>query len=638
MINALRRFYNSFGDRGVMMVIFTVSVIVHSLLTMHMELPAVNPDEIGVASVAAFYSGRDWSALMGQVYYYYGYVQAIFYAPLFLFFSNSYALYKACLIMNGVLMSFIPVIAYHVSTKLGVSRVWQKITVAFCCGAYITYIAHSKFMWNEAICSLLPWVLMWVMFMSMDCQNDALRVLWSAAAGVLCAVCYGAHSRLLAVVIAFVMTVLIARIFMNRRIFTLPVFFPALALGFVGEHFCKKTIQQLVWNGKASGNTMEAEANRVLGLFDEGGFGRFVSTLFGHIYTFMTSTAGIGALACVVFFILIFVRIREWSKNRAGEMVDGVKVYEPTSKHTYSGHITILGIYAFLAVGGSMLLSVLFKFNSGQISAIKDLTMFGRYTDNVAPLAVMLVLVFMFRYRLSVANIGWAAIVYAYTCYGFFTVSWQMLEKARGYRESPMLGLMPWRIGEDYAKPFTVESFIIMTSVVFTVLAAFAVFTLCTRKHGKELISGLCCCLFLYTTVFAGAVYLPARAEENLAKTEPARLVSELLYNESASPVIVAYNIGTRNAGLIQFLNLNTRVAIIRKAKNLPDNCIIIADEEEQLPLEPFSYDYIGTEGGLSVYAKGETARDYMRYKRSADITALAEEGATIQAPALSDH
>ena len=479
MINALRRFYNSFGDRGVMMVIFTVSVIVHSLLTMHMELPAVNPDEIGVASVAAFYSGRDWSALMGQVYYYYGYVQAIFYAPLFLFFSNSYALYKACLIMNGVLMSFIPVIAYHVSTKLGVSKVWQKITVAFCCGAYITYIAHSKFMWNEAICSLLPWVLMWVMFMSMDCQKDALRVLWSAAAGVLCAVCYGAHSRLLAVVIAFVMTVLIARIFMNRRIFTLPVFFPALALGFVGEHFCKKTIQQLVWNGKASGNTMEAEANRVLGLFDEGGFGRFVSTLFGHIYTFMTSTAGIGALACVVFFMLIFVRIREWSKNRAGEMVDGVKVYEPTSKHTYSGHITILGIYAFLAVGGSMLLSVLFKFNSGQISAIKDLTMFGRYTDNVAPLAVMLVLVFMFRYRLSVANIGWAAIVYAYTCYGFFTVSWQMLEKARGYRESPMLGLMPWRIGEDYAKPFTVESFIIMTSVVFTVLAAvlyFAVF------------------------------------------------------------------------------------------------------------------------------------------------------------------
>ena len=637
MINALRRFYNSFGDRGVMMVVFTVSVIVHSLITMHMELPDANPAEIGVAGVSAFYSGRDWSALMGH-YSYYGYVQAVFYAPLFLLFSNSYVLYKACLILNGVLMSFIPVIAYHVSTKLGVAKVWQRLVAAFCCGAYITYIAHSKFMWNEAVCSLLPWVLLWVMFMSMDCQKDVLRVLWSAAAGVLCAVCYGAQSRLLAVVAALVLTVLIARIFMKRRIFTLPVFFATLVLGFVGEYFCRKNIQQLVWNGKVNVNTFEADAEHVLGLFEHGGFGRFVSTLFGHAYTFMTSTAGVGAIACVVFFMLVFVRIREWNSNRAGEMVDGVKVYEPSSKHLYSGHVTILGIYSFLAVGGSMLLSVLLKFDSAQLGTIKDIVMFGRYTDNVAPLAVFLVLVFMFRYKLSIANIGWSAVVYAYVCFGFFTVSWHTLVKAHGYRVSSTLGLLPWRIGEDHTKAFTADSFIIMTSVAFTVLAAFAVFILCTRKRSRELISGLCCCLFLYTTVFAGTVYLPARAEENLVSTEPARLVSGLLYNETASPVIVAYNIGTHSAGLIQFLNLNTRVAIIRKARNLPENCIIIASEEEQLPLDPGSYDYIGTEGGLSVYAKGETARDYMRYKRSADLTALAEEGETVTAPEFSYH
>ena len=44
MINALRRFYNSFGDRGVMMVIFTGRVILQSLLPMHIEVPAVKPD------------------------------------------------------------------------------------------------------------------------------------------------------------------------------------------------------------------------------------------------------------------------------------------------------------------------------------------------------------------------------------------------------------------------------------------------------------------------------------------------------------------------------------------------------------------------------------------------------------------
>ena len=167
MIQALKRFYSSFGDRGVMFVMFAVSVVTHSLLAMSLERPAVSPDEIGVASVAAFYSGRDWSALMGQGGYYYGYVQAIFYAPLFLLFNNSYALYKACLVMNGVLISFIPLIAYNISSRLGINSVWKKLVIAFCCGNYITYIAHSKFIWNEAICSLLPWVLLWVMFKSM---------------------------------------------------------------------------------------------------------------------------------------------------------------------------------------------------------------------------------------------------------------------------------------------------------------------------------------------------------------------------------------------------------------------------------------------------------------------------------------
>ena len=637
MIQALKRFYSSFGDRGVMFVMFAVSVVTHSLLAMCMELPAVNPDEIGVASVAAFYSGRDWSALMGQVGYYYGYVQAIFYAPLFLLFNNSYALYKACLVMNGVLISFIPLIAYNIASRLGINSVWKKLVIAFCCGNYISYIAHSKFIWNEAICSLLPWVLLWVMFMAMGSKNAAARIAWSAAAGLLCAVCYGAHSRLLAVVVAFVLTLVIVRISMNRRILVLPVFFPALIAGFVSEHFARKAIQQAVWNGKASGNTLEAELDRVFGLFEEGGLGRFVSTLFGHLYTFATSTAGLGAVAFVVFFLLIFVRIREWRQNLGGTLVDGVKVYEPATKHTYSARLTVLGIYAFLAVGGSMLLSVLFKFNSGQIDEIKDLTMFGRYTDNVAPLAVLLVLVFMFRYKLNIKHIGWAAAVYAYICFGFFTVSWQMVGGAKGYRESPILGLMPWRIGEDYTKTFTSDSFIIMTSVTFTVLALMAVFTACTRKNRTALISGLTCCLFAYTTVFAGTVYLPDRAEENLAKTEPAKQVSTLLYNEEASPTIVAFGIGSRSSGLIQFLNLNTKVAIIRKEKNIPENCIIIADEEKQLALDPDSYDYIGTEGGLSVYAYGETARDYMKYKRSADVTELEADGATKHSEGLSN-
>ncbi len=622
MIQALKRFYTNFGDRGVMFVMFAFGVVMHSLLAMCMELPAVNPDELGVASISAFYSGKDWSLLMEKVGYYYGYVQALFYAPLFLLFRNPYALYKACIVMNGVLISFVPLIAYHVAGRVGVKKVWQRLTAAICSGCYITYIAHTKFMWNETICSLLPWVLLWIIFQAVDCRKSGSRCLWSAAAGLLCAVCYAAHSRLLAVVIAFVMTLLIVRIFMKRTILVLPVFFPVMIFSFVGEHFAKKLIQQLVWLGNASGNTMESEADRVLGLFEEGGFGRFSSALFGHLYTFMTSTVGLGALAVSLFFLMAVTYFLEWHGGRKREVVDGVEIFT-AAEHKYSPRMLTLGIYACLTVGGSMALSVLFKFNSGQIDDIKDLTMFGRYTDNVAPLAIFFVLMFLFRYGITVKQTAWAAGVYAYVCVSFFTASYHRIESAKGYRESPVLGLMPWRIGEDYTKAFTAESFIIMTSVTFSVLAFFAVFTACSKKSGKGFISGMLCCLCVYTTLFAGLVYLPDRAEENLAKTEPAREVSTLLYDEAASPLIVCYKMKSRNAGLIQFLNPRTRVTIIRKEKNIPENCIIIADEETPLPLDEEDYDYIGTEGGLSVYAHGETARDYMKYKQSADIAAI---------------
>lgn len=634
MIQALKRFYTNFGDRGVMFIMFAANVVMHSLLAMCMELPAVNPDEIGVASVAAFYSGKDWSALMGQVSYYYGYVQALFYAPLFLIFKNPYALYKACLVMNGVLISFVPLIAYHIAGRVGVKKVWQKLFAAICSGCYITYIAHSKFMWNETICSLLPWVLLWVIFQAVDCKKASSRCIWSAAAGLICAVCYAAHSRLLAVVIAFVMTLLIVRIFMKRVILVLPVFFPVMIGGFVGEHFCKKLIQQLVWNGNASGNTMESEFDRVLGLFEKGGPDRFFSALFGHLYTFVTSTAGVGALAIALFFLMAIVYIGEWRTGRKKEIIDNVEVFTP-AEHKFSARMMALGIYAFLTVGGSMALSVLFKFNSGQIGDIKDLSMFGRYTDNVAPLAIFLVLAFLFRYGITVKQTAWAAVVYAYVCISFFITTYPQVAAAKGYRESPVLGLMPWRIGEDYTTPFTTESFIIMTAVGFSVLALIAVFTACARKGAKALISGSMVCLCVYTTLFAGMVYLPERAEENVKRTDPARQVSTLLYDDSASPLIVCYKQKSRNAGLIQFLNPETKVTIIRREKNIPENCIIVADEEEILPMALDEYDYIGTEGGLSVYAYGETARDYMKYKRSADISEASATDEGLPAPGI---
>ena len=130
MKRRLEQFYASFGDKGVMFILYALSVVVNSLMTMCMELPAVFPEEISAAGIAAFFSGKNWSGLLGQTGVRGGYIHSLLYTPLFLVFDNPYALYKAMLVINAIIVSFIPLISYHLASKLGVERVRQKLLAA----------------------------------------------------------------------------------------------------------------------------------------------------------------------------------------------------------------------------------------------------------------------------------------------------------------------------------------------------------------------------------------------------------------------------------------------------------------------------------------------------------------------------
>lgn len=616
MTEKFKRFYTTFGDRGVMFILFAFSVVVHALLSINMQLPAVNPDELGVASVAMFYAGRDWSQLMSVVGYYYGYIQALFYVPLILVFGSPYALYKAMLVMNGVLISFIPMIAYHLASKLGILKVWQKTVIALCCGFYIAYVAHSKFIWNEAISSLLPWALIWCIFMAWDRKNRYSKFTFSMLAGFSCAVCYAAHPRLIAVVLALVVTICVAHFLFREKILNLAAFFITMAVSFVTEYFCRKMLILQVWDGLAVGNSMDEGLERIVGVAEADGVRKLSATFFGQLYTFCTSTAGLGLIAFVCLCLLCARRFIEWRRNRKELRDDGTRIYEPI-KHKYSLRVTVYGIYAFLTIGGSLLLSVLYKFNSDQFGEIKDLVIFGRYTDNVAPLAVFLALIFLFRYGYSVYMIAASAVMYAFVCLGLALFSAPLLEQG-AYRESPILGLLPWRIGEACTSDFTPMSYVIMSSMVFTIFAAMAVFLCCTRTKKKIFISGVSCAIFTYTTLYAAIVYLPMRVEDNAPKIAPAQAICEYLYNDKQSPEIISYNTGSRTAGLIQFLNPKVKVSYLRSRDSLPATGIIIINNGEQIPLSPDDYDVMGVTEGHTVLAYGDAARDYVKFKNTA--------------------
>lgn len=598
MKKRLTNFYSVYGDRGVMFLLYSISVVANSLITMSMELPSIYPDEIRTACIAAYYSGRDWSGIMPQGEPV-GYIQAVFYTPLFwLFGSSPYALYKSMVVMNGVLVSFIPPVAYHMAAKLNVEEVWQKIVIAVSCGAYVTYIANSKFIWNEAICCLMPWVMVWCIYMAWDRKNKYSRFTMSVLSGFLCAVCYAADERLTAVIAAFAATVLIFRIFFKERIFNLPVMVIAAAASFMTEHFCRLMIEDATQSAAQAVSSVQAES------------GGFIATLFGHLYTFFTATLGVGALAAALLIIILIGITNDFLKNlsarkntEAGE--DGTRRYSAPER-TFNTRILLFGVYTFFTVGISLVMSVV---------SDSDRIISGRFADSVAPLSVFFVLVFIMHYGIKLRHIFTAAGIYGFTCLIFALNGYDSASEE--YLRSTVLGVLPWRISEDISAPFTGMSFVIMSSCVFTAFSLMIVLISSTRHHRVGAISFVICGAFLYSSLFAANVYLPDITEENADKIHPAQSISALIYDDPQSPDVVAYYIPQRTAALVQFLNPSARVCNITEKRDIPENCILITEVTRSMPFEKGTYDVVGIAEGYAVYAYGNAARDFVRFKGS---------------------
>lgn len=607
MRHRLEQFYAAFGDRGVMFILFAFSVVVNSLLTVSISLPSVFPDEISVAGIAAYYSGNGWPGLMEQIGGDCGYIQALLYAPLFLVLKNSYALYKAMLVVNGILVSFIPIIAYHLAAKFGVMRVRFKLLIALCCGMYFSYLTSSKFIWNEAVTSLFGWLLVLCMFSAWDRKNRYTRFTMSLLAGFLCAVSYAADKKMLAVVLALVLTVLLSRLVFKEKIVNLPIFFISLIISFGTEFLARAMLIQKTWNGADSAFVSETTVipERL------GPTGNFFGVFFSHIYAFMTSTFGMGAVAGALFAVLILTWVTEMITHRSAPSENDTKVYEPI-KHKYSLRVTIFALFQFLAIGCASVISALFSFNTGM--SADGSTVFGRYTDNIAPFAMFLVLVFVFLYGIDLKKLFFSAAIYAYACLCFGLVGYPLVSRAGSKLTAASTGLVPLDLGSATAAELTGMSYVIMSSVAFTVLALLIVFASCSRKHRTGLVSLSILFMIAYTSAYSGLIYLPAVGAANSEKTEPYAEVSRLLYNTSQSPPIITFETDPSLAATLQFLAPDTRVTMLSKGGRVPDSCLLIAENGVEAPFEGGSYDMVGRTSAYTVYAYGESARDFMRY------------------------
>ncbi len=592
MKRRLEQFYAAFGDRGVMFILYAFSVVVNALMTMCMELPAVFPEEISAAGIAAFYSGKNWADTLGQIGVRGGYIQSLLYTPLFLVFDNPYVLYKAMLVVNALIVSFIPLISYHLATKLGVERVRQKLLAALSCGMYVSVLTGSKFITGDAISSLMVWILIMCVFAAWDKKNRYTRFTMSILTGFLCAVAFAANAGLIAVVLAIILTVIIARVFFKERLMNIPAFAFSLALSFVAEHFARILVMS------SAANSVEES------IYVQANFSGALERIFGEIYTFMTNSFGMGALAAALFAAIIFAWIREGIKNKETVLENGTKVYEP-AMHKYNIRLTIFALYQFLMVFSLTTVLPIISF-----TGLNTSVGIGERTQVVAPIALFFVLIFVFRYAIDIRKLLLGTGIYAYACLCFWLTNSTTFSAVQG----KLPELTPFRFGEDVLSEPAGMSFVIMSSCVFSVFVLLIVFTSCARKYITRFVSITMLGVLIYNTAYAAFSYLPRTAEHFAEEREPYKKVGELLYNDSQSPPIIVYETDKELGAALQFLKLDASVKIIKKGDKVPESCLLVVKSGVKAPFEGGSYDIVGKTDVYTVYAYGESARDFIRY------------------------
>ena len=103
-------------EKAAMPLIYLAAFLLHFLMTQSATLFNLTPDEFCVTAVAALANGYDWSEIV-SLGGYYGYFQALFYIPVFRVTDEPYLRYRLMLVINGALMSPVPVIVYYISVK-----------------------------------------------------------------------------------------------------------------------------------------------------------------------------------------------------------------------------------------------------------------------------------------------------------------------------------------------------------------------------------------------------------------------------------------------------------------------------------------------------------------------------------------
>jgi hypothetical protein len=142
----------------------------------------------------------------------------IIFVPAMWLLPNPLHRYTAMLITGGALASIVPVTVYKITECIGIVSIWQRVLVSTVAGAYPALIFYTKLAGGDSLGFLFPCLLAFIMLKTSDTKSYASKYFLT----VLLAITVVSIPFFLwgdvELVIAIVMTLIIARVFFKREI------------------------------------------------------------------------------------------------------------------------------------------------------------------------------------------------------------------------------------------------------------------------------------------------------------------------------------------------------------------------------------------------------------------------------------
>ena len=326
--------------------IYFITLLIHVIVIPFYNVTVLT-DEINPLALGFMLRGDNWTQYLIADGYYYKYGQLLFYLPFIVLIKNNYILYRVLLLVNAVIVSFVPVCVYEILTEyLGCKKAEKSFQIALIIGFIPSVLLNSKFIWAESLLLIIPWIIIILFLKVMDQEiGNSEKWIYSVLNAVLQVYAYMVHTRGIVVLIAsFLCTIIIRFVLKKKNIKFIPYLGVTVFLYFV-DSFLGTIIRNHLYNGVedlAGGTTAFINSEFIKNVFSVSGLKLLGEEIAGWLFVSMSSTFGMAALGLFIS-IVILVGVGKWRE--------------------YSNQELIIVLFGLLLFCGSLMIGVLFFFN-----------------------------------------------------------------------------------------------------------------------------------------------------------------------------------------------------------------------------------------------------------------------------------